>query len=289
MPAPSRAISIEDLWREAARATIAHGAAVDPPIDRLKRLTTPEVAWTDIIPWPIDHAHDRLARMFDTHHLAIACRDRDWLLQLHDAWDAAPWDYRPQPLRAQGESRSRWRRTARARRAGRPRRSRSSSRRGICRRTFPASTPGRCWRRVTAGCARALAAHDEGSRLTSAKLDQGRRRRGTAARRCARPLRRVESRALHALLDVQRPGYCAVCCSCCWSSARGRSRGWTSMWRFASMAHDVSGYLLTRPAAAPRASWKRPRPASAFTTIQARSVGVGAFAGARCSPVAPAR
>ena len=62
------------------------------------------MAWTDIIPWPIDHAHDRLARMFDTHHLAIACRDRDWLLQLHDAWDAAPWKhYRPQPLRAQGE------------------------------------------------------------------------------------------------------------------------------------------------------------------------------------------
>ena len=52
------------------------------------------------------------------------------------------------------------------------------------------------------------------------------------------------------------------------------------MWRFASMAHEVSGYLLTRSAASSRASWKRPRPASAFTMIQARS-GASGLSGAR--------
>ena len=102
-PAPPRAISLEDIWREAARATIARGAVVDPPVDRLKDLTTPAIAWSDIVPWPIDHTHARIAAMFDSHHLAIARRDHDWLLQLHDAWDAAPWEDRPHVVRAQGE------------------------------------------------------------------------------------------------------------------------------------------------------------------------------------------
>jgi len=103
MPTPPRAISLEDIWREAARATIARGAIVDPPVDRLKGLTTPATAWSDIIPWPIDHTHARIARVFDSHHLAIALRDRDWLLQLHDAWDVTPWEHEPLGLRAQGE------------------------------------------------------------------------------------------------------------------------------------------------------------------------------------------
>lgn len=103
MPTSQRAISLEDLWREAARTTIAHGAIVDPPIDRLKPVTTPGTAWSDIIPWPIDHTHARTARMFDSHHLAIARRDREWLFQLHDAWDVAPWSDGVLALRAQGE------------------------------------------------------------------------------------------------------------------------------------------------------------------------------------------
>ena len=103
MTAPPAALSLEALWREAAHATVARGAIVDPSLDALRRLSTPAIAWTNIIPWPIDHTHDRIARMFDTHHLAIAVRDRDWLEQLHAAWDAAPWDFRPHPLRAQGE------------------------------------------------------------------------------------------------------------------------------------------------------------------------------------------
>ena len=97
------ATSLEDLWREAVRASVARGAIVDPPIDRLQRVSTPGTAWANVIAWPAEHMHARIARMFDTHHLAIALRDRDWLLQLHDAWGAAPWDSRSQPLRAQGE------------------------------------------------------------------------------------------------------------------------------------------------------------------------------------------
>lgn len=206
MPAPSRAISIEDLWREAARATIAHGAAVDPPIDRLKRLTTPEVAWTDIIPWPIDHAHDRLARMFDTHHLAIACRDRDWLLQLHDAWDAAPWDYRPQPLRAQGEIALALAPDGPRAPGWSPAEVEELLEEGHLSPHIPSE---HAWALLAAGdrdgARDALVAHDERLPIDIGELATA--DEVTVRRIVAAPDRilRVESRALHALLDAQRP------------------------------------------------------------------------------------
>jgi hypothetical protein len=206
MPAPSRPISIEDLWRHAARETIEKGAVVDPPIDRLKDLTTPEIAWTDIIPWPIDHMHDRLARMFDTHHLAIARGDRDWLLQLHDAWDAAPWDVQPQPLRAQGE-------IALALAPGGPRAPGWSPAEVEelldAGQLSPHIANERAWALLAAGdrdgAREALAAYDEKapidvSALATANETDLRRIVGAPGH-----LLRVESRALHALLDPRRP------------------------------------------------------------------------------------
>jgi hypothetical protein len=203
MPAPVRATSIEDLWREAARASIAHGAVIDPPVDGLKRLTTPETAWTDIIPWPIDHAHDRLARMFDTHHLAIAYGDRDWLLQLHDAWDAAPWDDRAQSLRAQGE-------IALALAPDGPRRPGWSPEEVEelleAGHLSPHIPNEHAWALLAAGdpagAREALVTYDEKLPLDwdalAAADDVERRRLAAAPDR----ILRVESRALHALLDV---------------------------------------------------------------------------------------
>jgi hypothetical protein len=67
-------------------------------------VSTPSTAWANVIAWPAEHMHARIAAMFDSHHLAIALRDRDWLVQLHDAWEASPWDkFDPLRVRAQGE------------------------------------------------------------------------------------------------------------------------------------------------------------------------------------------
>ena len=72
------------------------------------------------------------------------------------------------------------------------------------------------------------------------------------------------------------PAASVLCCS----SRDGRSSGWTSIWRFASIAQELSGYLPAMAAASSRASWKRFRLASALTTIQARSAASG-LSGAR--------
>ncbi len=98
------ATSLEVIWRKAALETVAGSLLIDPPASDLKRLTTPARSWLDIAPWPRNEAMwDRIGRLFDCHHLAIASGDQEWLVQLDESWAVSPRDLEFMALRARGE------------------------------------------------------------------------------------------------------------------------------------------------------------------------------------------
>jgi hypothetical protein len=96
--------SLESVWRQAALAALQGGRRVDPPTESLRRLTEPDVAWAGIAGWPLSALDDRIGRLFDCHHLAIALADVTWLWRLHEAWSVAPRNVDElRVLRATGE------------------------------------------------------------------------------------------------------------------------------------------------------------------------------------------
>ena len=96
--------SLESVWRQAALATLQGGRRVDPPTESLLRSTEPDAAWAGIAGWPLTALDDRISRLFDCHHLAIALGDVTWLRRLHEAWSVAPRDIdQLRVLRATGE------------------------------------------------------------------------------------------------------------------------------------------------------------------------------------------
>jgi hypothetical protein len=74
-------VSVEALWRQAA------AAGVDPAIEELLSALP---AWDNVVALPSDALDERLARLFDTHRLAIALRDVDSLRELELTWRSAP-------------------------------------------------------------------------------------------------------------------------------------------------------------------------------------------------------
>lgn len=74
--------SLEELWRRAAVA------GADPAIQELLLSAPP--AWDDVVALPSYALDERLARLFDTHRLAIALRDLDALRALELTWRSAP-------------------------------------------------------------------------------------------------------------------------------------------------------------------------------------------------------
>jgi hypothetical protein len=98
------AAPLERLWLRAALETVASGELIEPPLAELKRLTEPAHAWQQVAPWPAEALQDRIGRLIDSHRLAIALTDMDWLDQLDAAWESAPAvvDHVPR-LRARGE------------------------------------------------------------------------------------------------------------------------------------------------------------------------------------------
>ncbi|MDN5778918.1 MAG: hypothetical protein L0H96_18650 [Humibacillus sp.] len=92
------------MWRQAALAPLQGARRVDPPTETLRRLTEPDAAWVGIIGWPLSALDDRIGRLFDCHHLAVALADVTWLRRLHEAWSVAPRDVDElRVLRATGE------------------------------------------------------------------------------------------------------------------------------------------------------------------------------------------
>ena len=98
------AAPLEHLWLRAALETVASGELVEPPLAELKRLTRPERAWHEVAPWPAEALQDRIRRLMDSHRLAIAINDMEWLDQLDASWEIAPAVIDQMPrLRARGE------------------------------------------------------------------------------------------------------------------------------------------------------------------------------------------
>lgn len=90
---------LEEVWRSAALPPPA-----DPPRDVLERLTGPDAAWRGVAAWPLEALDERIARLFDTHRLAIALGATAWLERLDEAWRRCPFPVDElRRLRATGE------------------------------------------------------------------------------------------------------------------------------------------------------------------------------------------
>jgi hypothetical protein len=91
--------TLEEVWRGAALPPPA-----DPPRDVLERLTAPDAAWRGVVAWPLEALDERIARLFDTHRLAIALGATAWLERLDEAWRRCPFPVDElRRLRATGE------------------------------------------------------------------------------------------------------------------------------------------------------------------------------------------
>jgi hypothetical protein len=94
---------LEGVWQRAALSVVATSRGVDPPLDELIRLTTPESAWADLPRWPSESIDDRVGRLCDSHRLAIALGNDVWLSQLDACWSSAVAIDPLTVLRARGE------------------------------------------------------------------------------------------------------------------------------------------------------------------------------------------
>ena len=87
---PSWDASLEALWRRCALASLADGRLVEPATAEVRRLTAPDLVWSDVPPWPMEYWWDRISAVRTAHHLAIAIDDRAWLEELFASWALAP-------------------------------------------------------------------------------------------------------------------------------------------------------------------------------------------------------
>jgi hypothetical protein len=76
--------ALERLWRDAAIRS------VDPPAAELRHASAQAQVWRDVAGLPTDALHERIARLVDSHRLAIARGDIEWLRELDATWRAAP-------------------------------------------------------------------------------------------------------------------------------------------------------------------------------------------------------
>jgi hypothetical protein len=96
-------VGLDGVWQRAALSAIATGRVADPPLAELVRLTTPETAWADLPRWPSESIDDHVARLRDSHRLAIALGNTAWLSQLDACWSSAVAIDPLTVLRARGE------------------------------------------------------------------------------------------------------------------------------------------------------------------------------------------
>jgi hypothetical protein len=96
--------SVEGIWLLSALKSTAEGRPIEPEVDALKQLTTEAQVWEGVSHWPAEYVCNRIVAVVNSHRLAIARHDDDWLTQLHASWEACPkavddlWR-----LRAEGE------------------------------------------------------------------------------------------------------------------------------------------------------------------------------------------